>query len=62
MIEKLSRLLDCWTVGRHFCVFDFSNSDYFGFFVIRGSSGDFVKKPSLTEKAKAESETFGNGG
>lgn len=44
MIEKLSRLLDCWTVGRHFCVFDFSNCDYFGFFVIRGLSGDFVKK------------------
>ena len=51
MIEKLSCLLDCWTVGRHFCVFDFSNCDYFDFFVIRGSSGDFVKKVK-SEKRK----------
>ncbi len=44
MIEKHLRLLDCWTVGRHFCVFDFSNSYIFGFSFIRGYSGDLLKK------------------
>lgn len=44
MIEKLLCLLDCWTVGRHFCVFDFSNSYIFGFSFIRGYSGDLLKK------------------